>query len=310
MSLAQKATRQCESALAGHMFFGGCSSCNHVRCTKTATSYNYQFPLDHLLLNRAYLSGQLISKSRSDPGPIAYRRRRHNAVQASLPRGEGLRTGRPRPLFETRPARGTPHIMMVADSGDLSQAPNVLGGMSPALQEARYVACAWQSRLIQHSRRRSAIVCWTFLMFDGPGTRPLAAGVVFADGCACGHFTRAGSLSGFTECPRSPKVRSDSRDARPHEIRGSVRLFTVRIDVFGLCQSNLKLSQRVVLHQYRSIGYNLESCPVAQTSSVLICCFQQAVRSIGFQRRLVSRRSSLLRRRPTQCRSRRGLCSS
>ena len=243
----KKATRQCESALAGHMFFGGCSSCNHVRCTKTATSYNYQFPLDHLLLNRAYLSGQLIGKSRSDPGPVAYRHRRHDAVQASLPRGEELSTSRPRPLFETRPARGTPHTIILAKSADSRQDPNYCGDMTPAPQETGYRVSASQPRLKRLSRPRRAIVCWSFLIFDGPGTRILAAGVVFADGRPGGYFSRAGSSSSFTEYTRRPKVHSDARNLRPHEMRGSVRLRAVRIDVFGLWQSNLGRRQQVVL---------------------------------------------------------------
>ena len=159
MSLAHKATHQCESALAGHMFFGGCSSCNHVRCTKTATSYNYQFPLDHLLLNRAYLSGRPFGKSRSDPDPIADRRRRYDAEQTSLLRGEGLSASRPRPSFETRPARGTPHTTIVANSDDPSQAPNQCGDMSTALQETRDRLSASQPHLIRSGSLRSAMVC-------------------------------------------------------------------------------------------------------------------------------------------------------
>ncbi len=305
----KKATRQCESALAGHMFFGGCSSCNHVRCTKTATSYNYQFPLDHLLLNRAYLSGRLFSKSRSDPGAITDRRRRYDAVQVSPHRGKGLSASRPRPSFETRPARGTPHTMIVVKSDDSRQDPNYCGDMTPAHQETGYRVSAPQSRLNRLSRLWMAIVCWTFLIFDGPGTHTLAAGVLFEDGRPGGHFSRAGLSSGFTEYTRRPKVCSDAQNLPPHEICGSVRSFAVRIDDFGLWQSNLGLRQQVALQQHRSTGYNLESRPLGRTSLVVICRFQQTVRPIGFLWRLVSRRSSLLRRRPTQCRSRHGLCS-
>ncbi len=291
------------------MFFGGCSSCNHVRCTKTATSYNYQFPLDHLLLNRAYLSDRHISKSRSNPGPIADRRRRYNAVHASLLRGEGLRASRSRPSFETRPARGTPHTMILAKSDDSRQDPNYCGDMTPASQETGYRVSASQPRLKRLSRPRRAIACWSFLIFDGPSTCTPAAGVLFEDGRSGGHFSRAGSPSGFSEYTGPPEVRSDAQDLCPHEICSSVRSFSVRIDDFGLWQSNLGLRQQVVLQRHRSTRYNLESRIVSQTSLAVTCCFQQAVRPIGFLCRLVSRRSSLHRRRPTQCRSCHGLCS-
>ena len=175
----KKATRQCESALAGHMFFGGCSSCNHVRCTKTATSYNYQFPLDHLLLNRAYLSGRAFDKSRSDPGPITDRRRRYDAVQITLPRGEELGARRPRPSFETRPARGTPHIIIVTNGNDPRQAPNAFCDMKTRSQESRPHMSVSQPQLIRSGNLRSAKLCWTFLIFDGLGTRRPAARVVF-----------------------------------------------------------------------------------------------------------------------------------
>ncbi len=179
----KKATRQCESAVAGHMFFGGCSSCNHVRCTKTATSYNYQFPLDHLLLNRAYLSGQPFGKSRSDPGPIADRHRRYDAAQAMLPRGERLSASRPRPSFKTRPARGTPHTLIVAERNDPGQAPIASGDMNTQSQDTRPDISASQPYLIEFVSPRSAMICWILLIFDGPGTRWHAAQVVFEGEC-------------------------------------------------------------------------------------------------------------------------------
>ncbi len=169
------------------MFFGGCSSCNHVRCTKTATSYNYQFPLDHLLLNRAYLSGQPFDKSRSDPGPIANRRRRYDAVQVTLPRGEELGARRPRPSFETRPARGTPHIIIVTNGNDPRQAPNAYGDMNTSSQETRPRISASQSHLTRLSRLQSALVNWPFLIFGGPGKRALADRAVFGDKCPDGR---------------------------------------------------------------------------------------------------------------------------
>ncbi len=172
---AQKATRQCEFTLAGHMLLGGCSSCNHVRCTKTATSYNYQFPLDHLLLNRASLSGRLLGKRRSDPDSIADRRQRYDAVQVSLPRGEELSASQPRPSFETRPARGRPHIMIVAESTGPRQAPNVFGDLSTALQATPDCLSGSQPHFIRSGSLRSAIVCWNLLIFDGPERRNVAA---------------------------------------------------------------------------------------------------------------------------------------
>lgn len=105
--------------------------------------------------NRAYLSGQLFGKNRSDPGLIADRRRRYDAVQVTLPRGEELSADQPRPSFKTRPARGTPHTTIVANSDDLRQAPNAIGDISPASQETRYRVSASQSHLIR-SRIRGA----------------------------------------------------------------------------------------------------------------------------------------------------------
>ena len=152
------------------MFFGGCSSCNHVRCTKTATSYNYQFPLDHLLLNWAYLSGRPFGNSRSDLGHIADRHRRHAAAQVSMPRGEEFSASRPRPSFETRPARGTPHTLIVAERNDPGQAPIASGDMNTQSQDTRPDISASQPCLIGSSSLRCAMVCWTFLIFAGPGT--------------------------------------------------------------------------------------------------------------------------------------------
>ncbi len=104
-------------------------------------------------LNWANSSGQLFGKDRSDPGLIVDRRRRYNAVQPSLLHGEEFSTSQPRPSFETRPARRTPHTLIVASSADPSQAPNTLGELSPELREYRDGVSASESRQNRLGRR-------------------------------------------------------------------------------------------------------------------------------------------------------------
>ena len=113
-----------------------------------------------------------------------------------------------------------------------------------------------------------------------------------------GPFSSLVSALRFAERTRPPNVRSDPQGLRPHAIRSSARSFAVRIDVFGLWQSNFGLRQQVVLQQHRPTGYNLVSRIADQTSLDVICRFQQAVRPIGSLCRSVARRSSLHRRRP------------
>ncbi len=82
---------------------------------------------------------------------------------------------RPRPSFETRPARGTPHTVIVANNDDPRQAPNHGGQMSTTEQETRDRLSGSQPHLIRSGSLRNAMVCWTFLIFDDPDGRELAA---------------------------------------------------------------------------------------------------------------------------------------
>ena len=239
LSLAHKATRQCEFALAGHILSGGCSSCNHVRCTKTATSYNYQFPLDHLLLNRAYLSGRPFGKRRSDSGTIVDRRRRYAAVQSSLLRGEGLDTSGPRPSFKTRPARGTPHVVIVASLADPRQAPIAFRDTISARQEVIWCRLASQSHLVGSRSQQSPITCWAFLIFDCPGTHANAAGVVFANERPDGFFNRVGPLFGLAEHIWRADACSHPFYLQLFGICRHCRSHVVRIRVITLWQSNI-----------------------------------------------------------------------
>ncbi len=135
--------------------------------------------------------------------------------------------------------------MIVADSNGPRQAPNVFGDLSTALQATPDCLSGSQPHFIRSGSLRSASVCWNLLIFDGPERRNLAARLAFEGERAHDRFSDAESPFGFTECSRRFNVRWNVRGLRPHVIVFSVLLCAVRIDVFGLRQSNIKLRQQV-----------------------------------------------------------------